>query len=73
MAETQAALRAERVARWLRLLIVAALLAIPTIIVESDLGGFWRFSPKSWTGASGRCSRSTWRSCSPSFRTGGAG
>jgi voltage-gated potassium channel len=43
MAETQAALRAERVARWLRLpLIVAALLAIPTIIVqESDLGGFW--------------------------------
>ena len=39
-AETQAALRAERVARWLRVpLIVAALLAIPTIIVqESDLG-----------------------------------
>ena len=42
-AETQAALRAERVARWLRTpLIVAALLAIPTIIVqESDWGGFW--------------------------------
>src|SRR5918999_6455649 len=42
-AETQAALRAERVAGWLRVpLIVAALLAIPTIIVqESDLGGFW--------------------------------
>jgi len=42
-AETQAASRAERVAKWLRApLIVAALLAIPTIIVqESDLGGFW--------------------------------
>jgi len=42
-AETQAAQRAERVAKWLRVpLIVAALLAIPTIIVqESDLGGFW--------------------------------
>jgi voltage-gated potassium channel len=42
-AETQAALRAERVAKWLRTpLIVAALLAIPTIIVqESDWGGFW--------------------------------
>jgi hypothetical protein len=42
-AETQAALRAERVSGWLRVpLIVAALLAIPTIIVqESDLGGFW--------------------------------
>src|SRR5918997_672942 len=42
-AETQAALRAERVAGWLRVpLIIAALLAIPTIIVqESDLGGFW--------------------------------
>src|ERR687895_1565003 len=42
-AETQAALRAERVAGWLRVpLIVAALLAIPTIIVqESDWGGFW--------------------------------
>jgi voltage-gated potassium channel len=41
--ETQAAQRAERVAGWLRVpLIVAALLAIPTIIVqESDLGGFW--------------------------------
>ena len=41
--ETQAASRAERVATWLRVpLIVAALLAIPTIIVqESDLGGFW--------------------------------
>src|ERR687898_2900961 len=41
--ETQAASRAERVANWLREpLIVAALLAIPTIIVqESDLGGFW--------------------------------
>src|SRR5215212_5196245 len=41
--ETQAAQRAERVAGWLRApLIVAALLAIPTIIVqESDLGGFW--------------------------------
>jgi voltage-gated potassium channel len=41
--ETQAASRAERVANWLRVpLIVAALLAIPTIIVqESDLGGFW--------------------------------
>ena len=41
--ETQAALRAERVAGWLRVpLIIAALLAIPTIIVqESDLGGFW--------------------------------
>lgn len=42
-AETQAALRAERAAGWLRVpLVVAALLAIPTIIVqESDLGGFW--------------------------------
>ncbi|MDQ4064053.1 MAG: potassium channel family protein [Actinomycetota bacterium] len=42
-AETQAALRAERAAGWLRVpLIVAALLAIPTIIVqESDLGGSW--------------------------------
>src|SRR3712207_9245416 len=42
-AETQAASRAERVAKWLRVpLIVAALLAIPTIIVqESDLGGIW--------------------------------
>ena len=41
--ETQAASRAERVATWLRVpLIVAALLAIPTIIVqESNLGGFW--------------------------------
>src|SRR5215216_1133559 len=41
--ETQAAQRAERVAGWLRVpLIVPALLAIPTIIVqESDLGGFW--------------------------------
>ena len=41
--ETQAALRAERVARLLRVpLIVAALLAIPTIIVqESDLGRTW--------------------------------
>jgi voltage-gated potassium channel len=42
-AGTQAASRAERVAKWLQVpLIVAALLAIPTIIVqESDLGGFW--------------------------------
>jgi voltage-gated potassium channel len=42
-AETQAALRVERVAKWLRMpLIVAAVLAIPTIIVqESDLQGFW--------------------------------
>ena len=42
-AETQATSRAERVAKWLQVpLIVAALLAIPTIIVqESDLGGFW--------------------------------
>ena len=41
--ETQAALRAERVAGWLRApLIVAALLAIPTIIVqESNLGETW--------------------------------
>src|SRR5829696_88103 len=41
--EPQAALRAERVAGWLRVpLIVAALLAIPTIIVqESELGGIW--------------------------------
>src|ERR671920_303621 len=41
--ETQAALRADRVAGWLRVpLIVAALLAIPTIIVqESELGGIW--------------------------------
>ena len=41
--ETQASLRAERVEGWLRVpLIVAALLAIPTIIVqESDLGGAW--------------------------------
>src|SRR5215216_567517 len=41
--ETQAAQRAERVAGWLRVpLIVPALLAIPTIIVqESALGGFW--------------------------------
>src|SRR5215212_5874251 len=39
-AEAHAASRAERVAKWLRVpLIVAALLAIPTIIVqESDLG-----------------------------------
>jgi voltage-gated potassium channel len=42
-AETQAALRAERVAGWLRApLIVAALLAIPTIVVqESNLGESW--------------------------------
>src|SRR5215217_7086131 len=42
-AEAHAASRAERVAKWLRVpLIVAALMAIPTIIVqESDLGGFW--------------------------------
>jgi len=42
-AEAQAASHAERVATWLRVpLIVAALLAIPTIVVqESDLGGFW--------------------------------
>src|ERR671917_2956016 len=42
-AQTQAARRAERVAGWLRVpLIIAALLAIPTIIVqESDIGGFW--------------------------------
>ena len=42
-AETQAAFRAGRVAKWLRIpLIIAALLAIPTIIVqESDLGRFW--------------------------------
>jgi voltage-gated potassium channel len=42
-AETQAASRAERAAKWLQVpLIVAALLAIPTIIVqESELGGFW--------------------------------
>ena len=42
-AETQAASRAERVGKWLRVpLIVAALLAIPTIIVqESDIGGIW--------------------------------
>ena len=41
--ETQAALRAERAARRLRVpLIAAALLAIPTIIVqESGLGGTW--------------------------------
>jgi voltage-gated potassium channel len=40
---TQAASRAERTARWMRTpLIVAALLAIPTIIVqESDLGRAW--------------------------------
>src|SRR5918999_4154375 len=45
-AETQAALRAERVSGWLRVpLIVAALLAIPTIIVqESDLGRFWEIT-----------------------------
>jgi len=42
-AGTRAALRAERVAKWLQVpLIVAALLAIPTIIVqESELGGTW--------------------------------
>jgi voltage-gated potassium channel len=41
--KTQATLRAERVAGWLRVpLIVAALLAIPTIIVqESNLGETW--------------------------------
>src|SRR5918996_1882461 len=41
--ETQAALRSDLVAGWLRVpLIVAALLAIPTIIVqESELGGTW--------------------------------
>lgn len=41
---TQAASRAERTARWMRTpLIVAALLAIPTIIVqESDLGRAWQ-------------------------------
>jgi voltage-gated potassium channel len=39
----QAQVRAERAAGWLRTpLIVAALLAIPVIVVqESDLGGFW--------------------------------
>jgi voltage-gated potassium channel len=42
-AETQAASRAVRAAKWLQVpLIVAALLAIPTIIVqESEIGGFW--------------------------------
>jgi voltage-gated potassium channel len=42
-AGTRAALRAERVAKWLQVpLVVAALLAIPTIIVqESDLGKSW--------------------------------
>ena len=42
-AETQAELRAERATEWLRVpLIVAALLAIPTIILqESDLGKSW--------------------------------
>jgi voltage-gated potassium channel len=41
--ETQAASRAERIAKWLQVpLIVAALLAIPTIVVqESDIGGIW--------------------------------
>ena len=45
-AETQAASRAERVAKWLQVpLIIAALLAIPTIIVqESDLGRFWEIT-----------------------------
>ncbi len=40
---TEATLRGERVAGWLRVpLIVAALLAIPVIVVqESDLGGLW--------------------------------
>jgi voltage-gated potassium channel len=43
-AGTQAASRAERTARWLQVpLIVAALLAIPTIVVqESNLGETWR-------------------------------
>ncbi len=42
-AETQAASRAERVAGWLQVpLIIAALLAIPTIIVqETDIRGVW--------------------------------
>src|SRR5918994_2755028 len=42
-AGTDAALRVERVARRLRMpLIVAALLAIPTIVVqETSVGGFW--------------------------------
>jgi hypothetical protein len=42
-AQTQAASRAERVEKWLRVpLIVAALLAIPTIVVqETDVGGIW--------------------------------
>jgi len=42
-AQTQAALRAERAAGWLRVpLIIAALLAIPTIIVqESNLERSW--------------------------------
>jgi voltage-gated potassium channel len=41
--ETQAALRAERAAEWLRVpLIFAAVLAIPTIVVqESGIGGLW--------------------------------
>jgi voltage-gated potassium channel len=41
--QMQAAQRSERVAKWLQVpLIVAALLAIPTIIVqESGIGGFW--------------------------------
>ena len=42
-AETDAATRAEHVERRLRVpMIVAALLAIPTIVVqEASLGGFW--------------------------------
>jgi voltage-gated potassium channel len=47
-AETQAVLRAERATEWLRVpLIVAALLAIPTIIVqESNLGESWEILAK---------------------------
>ena len=57
--ERRADLRAERAAEcWRVPLIVAALLALPTIIVqESDLEGPGRSSPWSWTGASGVCLR----------------
>src|ERR671910_3593450 len=42
-AQTQAASRSDRASKWLRVpLIVAALLAIPTIVVqETDIGGIW--------------------------------
>lgn len=65
----------ERVTGWLRVpLIVAALLAIPVIVVqESDLGGFWEALAAVLDWAIWGCSLPMWSSCLPLSRIGGAG